>query len=254
MNVVMQRLVPSPVFILGSIRSGSTLLRCLLNSHSLVHAPHELHLVDLEVGMGSQFARLAMEVAGFDERELEHLLWDRVLHCELARSGKQVVVDKTPTNVLRWRRVAACWPQARYIFLLRHPVHIVESAVAARPHATAEESAELIGMFLEALDDARRTLIGLTVRYENLTKDPAAVTREVCRFLDVPWEAGMLDYGRSDHGPFRYGIGDFTDKIRSGRVQPGKPLPDPGQVPDSLRRFCTAFGYDHAVAAEPPPL
>jgi len=38
------RLVAAPVFILCTLRSGSTLLRVLLNSHSQIHAPHELHL------------------------------------------------------------------------------------------------------------------------------------------------------------------------------------------------------------------
>src|SRR3954467_12084339 len=38
------RLLEQPVFVLSSIRSGSTLLRVLLNSHTAIHAPHELHL------------------------------------------------------------------------------------------------------------------------------------------------------------------------------------------------------------------
>lgn len=80
-----------------------------------------------------------MEVADLDDRELEHLLWDRVLHRDLRLSGKRLIVDKTPTNVLRWR------PRARYIFLLRHPLRIVESAVTARPHATARSPPSLSG-------------------------------------------------------------------------------------------------------------
>src|SRR3954470_10054533 len=43
------RLVRSPVFVLSSVRSGSTLLRVLLNSHSQIRAPHELHLRTLQV-------------------------------------------------------------------------------------------------------------------------------------------------------------------------------------------------------------
>src|SRR5260370_26432337 len=112
-----ERLVESPVFILSSIRSGSTLLRCMLDTHSLIHAPHEMHLVDLAVQVDGRFAGLAMRVAGLDERELEHLLWDRVLHRELVRSGKRLIVDKTPTNLLRWQRVARRWPNSRYLLL-----------------------------------------------------------------------------------------------------------------------------------------
>ena len=38
------RLVTAPTFILSSVRSGSTLLRLLLDSHPDICAPHEMHL------------------------------------------------------------------------------------------------------------------------------------------------------------------------------------------------------------------
>ena len=237
------RLVPSPVFILSSIRSGSTLLRCMLDTHSLIRAPHELHLVDLAVQLNSRFAGLAMQVIGLDEQELEHVLWDRVLHRELVRSGKRVIVDKTPTNLLRWRRVALCWPRARYIFLLRHPVHIVESAIAARPHATPAESTELVHRFLVRMCEARDALHGLTIRYEELTDDPQATTRKACDYLEVEWEPGMVEYGQADHGPYLAGIGDFTDRIRTGRVLPSHAVPAAAETPEALRPFCRALGY-----------
>jgi hypothetical protein len=243
MTAAAERLVQSPVFVLSSIRSGSTLLRCLLNSHSLVHAPHELHLVDLSVRLDSRFSRLAMQVADLKERQLEHLLWDRVLHRELTRSGKTIIVDKTPTNVLRWQRVAECWPDARYIFLLRHPLRVAESAIAARPQATAAESTELVQLFLTSLTEARQSLPGATVRYEQLTQQPERVTRELCDYLGVGWEPGMVEYGSQDHGPFLSGIGDFTERIRTGRVLPGRPDPPAADVPEELRPFCHSFGY-----------
>ncbi|GGK72425.1 sulfotransferase family protein [Mangrovihabitans endophyticus] len=243
MIVAAERLVPSPVFILSSIRSGSTLLRCLLNSHTQIHAPHELHLVDLSVRLDSEFSQLAMRVAGLDGRQLEHLLWDRVLHRELVRSGKQVIVDKTPANALRWKRVAECWPDARYLFLLRHPVRILESAILARPHATPTESAELVRLFLTRLIEAREENQGCTVRYEDLARDPTVITKKICDWLDVRWEPQMINYGSRDHGPFLPGIGDFTQRIRVGRVLPGRPDPGSAEVPEELRTFCQSLGY-----------
>jgi Sulfotransferase family len=241
--VSVERLVRSPVFVLCSIRSGSTLLRCLMNSHPLIHAPHELHLVDLAVRLDSRFARLAMQVAGLDERDLEHLLWDRVLHRELVRSGKQLIVDKTPTNVLRWRRVAECWPQARYIVLLRHPLRVLESAVQARPHATLAESTDLVRLFLGRLEEARQSLPGITVRYEDLTRQPQRVTNDLCGYLGVRWDPVMLNYGRHDHGPFVPGIGDFTERIRAGRVLQARPDPTEDEIPEDLRPLCRSLGY-----------
>lgn len=43
------RLSSEPVFILSPVRSGSTLLRSMLDAHSLIHAPHESHVRRLAV-------------------------------------------------------------------------------------------------------------------------------------------------------------------------------------------------------------
>jgi hypothetical protein len=121
------RLVESPVFILSSLRAGSTLLRVILNSHSMIRSPHEIHLQTLEIRFTKFYTQLAMEKLGLDKSELEYLLWDRLLYRELVRSGKQIVVEKTPDNIFAWRRLQECWPNARYIFLLRHPGSVLTS-------------------------------------------------------------------------------------------------------------------------------
>src|SRR6266508_2070233 len=94
-NAARDRLVPSPIFILSSIRSGSTLLRCVLNSHTDLHAPHELHLTDLHVITDQHNAKLALRKMELDSTELENLLWDRILYRQLSLSGKAQIVEKT---------------------------------------------------------------------------------------------------------------------------------------------------------------
>src|SRR5215213_1547463 len=93
------RLVTAPAFILSSVRSGSTLLRVLLDSHSQIHSPHELHLRDLAVESKSKYADRSLKAVGLDVTAAQYLLWDRLLHRELARSGKRLLVNKTPSDV-----------------------------------------------------------------------------------------------------------------------------------------------------------
>jgi hypothetical protein len=237
----LDRLVRRPVFLLSTVRSGSTLLRSLLNTHSRIHAPHELHVRRLTVGYSTKLSMKAMAELGLNQADLEHLLWDRVLHRELTRSGKDLIVEKTPQNVFAHVRVAACWPDAQYIFLLRHPVSIAQSWQEAHPKTlTFEESVVATAKYMAALERAREDLTGLTVRYEELTSDPATTTRRICEFLAVPWEEGMLAY---DSTGFRKGLGDWRSKIRSGTVQPSRALPEPADVPEALRGICRAWGY-----------
>ena len=235
------RLLHKPAFILCSVRSGSTLLRVLLDSHSQIHAPLELHLRDLVVESRSVYSDRALKAIALDTRELQYLLWDRLLHRELTHSGKRVLVNKTPSDVFIADRLLECWPDARLIFLLRHPAAIAASRQAVRPQDGADRNAATVLRYGEALERARSAYPGLTVRYEDLARDPRAVTQDVCRFLGLPWEAIMLEYGRFDHGGYRAGLGDWKDKIRSGRVQ--EPPPPPAEIPPQLIDLSAAWGY-----------
>ncbi|MFN2488429.1 MAG: sulfotransferase [Actinomycetota bacterium] len=241
-----ERLLVAPVFILASIRSGSTLLRVLLNSHSQLHAPHELHLRNVNVHVSGDYAVQAMWTLGLDEAALEYLLWDRVLHRELERSGKKYIVNKTPTDVFMAGRIAECWPDARFIFLLRHPLAIARSRQRGNAYGDRRNLARVL-RFMNALEKARQDLDGLTVRYEDLTAAPAGVTQRVCELIGVEWEPEMLDYGRVDHGKHSPGLGDWGSRIRSGQIHAPRPLPAGVGVPEELRDLCAAWGYARDV-------
>lgn len=236
-----RRLVTSPVFVLCSVRSGSTLLRVLLNSHSQICAPHELHLRYLRVHVEQPYARKSVELLGLDARELEHMLWDQMLYRQLMASGKPVVVDKSPSNTGIWPRLVECWPDARFIFLLRHPAAIVASYMRGHDDRTVDRSARHIRGYLERIEAARAELPGVTIRYESLTSEPERETRRICAFLGVDWQRQMLDYGAYDHGPFKAGVGDWSKQIRSGRITPARDMPS--DVPDELRDIARAWGY-----------
>jgi hypothetical protein len=237
------RLLEAPAFVLCSVRSGSTLLRVLLDSHSRICAPHELHLRDISVSLKTDYAERSLAEIGLEATRLEYLLWDRVLHRELSESGKELLVNKTPSDVFIADRIRECWPDARFIFLLRHPVSITRSRQAARPQDSAARNLKMVKRYCDGIEKARHTYDGLTVRYEDVTADPERETRRLCEFLGVEWEPTMIDYGKYDHGRFRSGLGDWSEQIRSGQVQPPKPLPAPDEIPDELRDLAEAWGY-----------
>jgi sulfotransferase family protein len=240
------RLVDSPVFVLSCVRSGSTLLRVLLNSHSRIRAPHEMHLRTLHVHLDREFTAVAMKELALDKDELEHVLWDRLLDLELRRSGKDVIVDKTPPNTLIWRRLHRCWPNARYVILLREPGAVVSSLTHRRTDPDVTEITEEVLHYSEKLEEARQNLDSHVLTYEDLTAEPEKTTRNLCGFLDVPWEPGMLDYGRQDHGAFRPQLGDWSDDIKSGRIHRARAA-DPGvRLPERLAEIARSWGYQEA--------
>lgn len=245
------RLVESPAFIFSSVRSGSTLLRCILNSHSRVFSGHEMHLYGIGVAVDAGSTASAMGALGVSSTELEYMLWDRLLHWQLQNSKKEVIVEKTPANVLHWERIAQCWPKARYIFLLRHPVSIIESSVGSRSFLDTLESShrsKLIGAiakYIEAMEEAHSRVSSIKVRYEDLVSNPESTTKFICEYLGVPWEEQMLSYGDVSHGISETNeqIGDWGSKIRSGEIQSSRELPRLEEIPDDMKKLCQALGY-----------
>jgi hypothetical protein len=243
-----RRLLTAPVFIFSAPRSGSTLLRVILGSHSGLYAPPELPLNHLEVRADTVWVKASLEGLELSSEELQHMLWDRVLADALQRGGKAALVVKTPSNVLIWERIVACWPDARFIFLLRHPAAVVASLHASwgaewHPGETGsiEETVRKVQRYITAVEQARQALPGHTIRYEDLTTDPETEVRRLCGALSVPFEPAMLDYGRFDHAGFKPGLGDSSLSLRSGRIQPPAPLPD--DIPADFTDICLAWGY-----------
>ena len=233
------RLIQAPVFVICTLRSGSTLLRVLLDSHSQIRSPHELHLRYVSVHFDQKWSERSMKELGLDTRAADYLLWDRLLHRELTASRKSIIADKTPNNVFIVDRLREAWPDARFIFLLRHPGAIARS----RQKYKGEGADELIVQYVEALEAARQTYDGHTVRYEDLTADPERELRKICDFLGVPYEATMLDYGQFDHGRYKSGLGDWNEKIKSGAIQPPEPPPPLDEIDPALREMCAKWGY-----------
>jgi hypothetical protein len=233
------RLIEAPVFVICTLRSGSTLLRVLLDSHSQIRSPHELHLRYVSVHFDQKWSERSMKELGLDTRAADYLLWDRILHRELTVSRKSIIADKTPNNVFIVDRLREAWPDARFIFLLRHPGAIARS----RQKYKGEGADELIIKYVEALEAARQTYEGHTVRYEDLTANPERELRKICGFLGVPYEATMLEYGQFDHGRYKSGLGDWNEKIKSGAIQPPEPPPPLDEIDPALREMCAKWGY-----------
>jgi hypothetical protein len=247
------RLLQAPAFVMCSVRSGSTLLRVLLDSHSQIHSPQELHLKDFTVRVKTDYGTKALGEIGLDDEQLRFLLWDRLLHRELTAAGKSLLVNKTPNDVFIADLIARCWPDARFIYLLRHPGAIARSRQATRPQDAPERNARMVLRYGNAIEQARAAYPGMTLRYEDLTADPRKATQDVCAFLGLQWEAGMLDYGRFDHGRMKPGLGDWKAKIKSGEIQPAEPPPPLDEIHPSLLELCVAWGYESAPAVAPAP-
>jgi hypothetical protein len=229
-------------FLIGPPRSGSTLLARMLGANSQVCAPAEPHLLTPLAHLG-YYARVAAAdydpiiaesairelVGALPRGEADYLdalraYADSLYGGLLARSGRALLIDKTPAYALVLDFVAALYPQARYLVLTRHPLAVwssyVDSFFAGDPEA-AHRHNPLLERYVPAIArfvrEARVPL--LRVRYEELVREPGPQLERICAFLEIPYEPGMIEYGAQEGGavPAARGLGDPVTVARESR-------------------------------------
>jgi len=125
-DVASDETYPTPIFILGQPRSGSTLLERLLAQHADVEASgelfdftHQLHwCADLSpqgfVAIEAADRVSSQDLSSLGQRYLEHIKW--------RANGKKYVIDKLPLNYLLTAFIAKAIPQAIIIHSIRDPM------------------------------------------------------------------------------------------------------------------------------------
>jgi hypothetical protein len=220
--------VDAPFFIVGSGRSGSTLLRLIVSTHSRISIPPEtwflIPLVDrLPLGdpLGPaqvteahqiitshyRWPDLALDAGWLRERYAEldeptlRQLTD-VIYLELTRrEGKIRWGDKTPPYVKILPQLTQLYPEARIIHLARDGRDVAKSFLDAGWHGRfLHRSTAEWNVAIDAFREYRRSGHGddvLDIRYEDLVLDTEATVRRVCRFLGESYEPAMLDFADS---------------------------------------------------------
>jgi hypothetical protein len=215
---------PAP-FIVGVARSGTTLLRLMLDAHPELAIPPETHFIPKVVKAcdepGDPRERVFELITthrrwpdyGLDAGELRSRL-DPIdpltagdalrafygLYAE--RRGKPRWGDKTPSYVRRMRRVESALPEAHFVHLVRdgRDVALSQVEVDFGPDAVEDAARDWVEGIGKARRQARRVRRYIELRYEDLVADPEPPLRRVCEFIELPWDETMLDYheGASD--------------------------------------------------------
>ena len=216
------------IYLLSTPRAGSTLLRVMLMGHSEVFAPPELHLLPFEnlqeraellakrnqsylrEGLietikemeGISAADANQRMKAFEKQKLSvHAVYQRLQ--ELA--GGRYVVDKSPaygTDLKTLQRAEKISPGAFYIFLIRHPLSMIESfgrnrfdkllGIKEDPWKYAEDLwirvNRNIQQFLTIVPSARY----LQIRYEDLVQNPREKVEVLCSRLGIEFQESMI--------------------------------------------------------------
>lgn len=220
-----------PVFILGTERSGSNLLRLILNSHSHIAVPHPPHIVKYFAPLEPLYGDLSKDAA-FRRLvdDVLRLLDTHIYAWEIPIDVEAIVRTAQPRNAFgiyvalydqykahhgkpRWgckstfmidhvEEILARFPGAKLLFLVRDPRDVAVSSRKSvfstfHPWYTAQLWRDQQDAGIRWLDQLPGTTIQL-LHYERLVGDPEGQTRRICDFLEEPFEPGMLRFFETD--------------------------------------------------------
>ncbi len=247
-------------FVVTPARSGSTLLRYLLDSHPDVTSPPELnlsallqHLVDVwrqtNTALGldgdgeapAPTAPLTPEVRRHARKGV-----DDIMVTAANAAGASLYCDKSLTTVDHLATVSQCYPKASLIFLYRYPLDMIASGLEASkwgfnafgfaPFVMANPGnfvAALANYWIDKVSkmvefERSCELAHARIYYELLCDDPAGTLAQLFEFLGLPADdqaitrAFAREHGR---GPGDYKI-DYSGAIATASIGRGSTLPE----------------------------
>jgi tetratricopeptide (TPR) repeat protein len=199
-----------PVFIVGMMRSGSTLVEQIIDTHPEAHGAGEIAALpdlvremSLRVGSTLPYPQCVREL---DADDFEALAASYLTELQRVAPTARRVCDKHLINYEHLGLIQALFPKARVIHTRRDAMDTCLSCFCSRfpPGVPAfTEDLEHLGMrfndYLAIMEHWRSTLdmALLEIDYETLVEDQEGTTRRILEFLGLPWDESCLRFHES---------------------------------------------------------
>lgn len=230
------------VAVYGALRSGTTLLRLMLNAHPGLSCPGEMDFLFDHLRADGSYDAVALERDRIyrAHRDLyAHEPLDRPTPDALIR--RVAGVDCTAILMLHRHisRAVSLYPELRIIHFLRDPRDVARSSIgmgwAGNVYHGIDHWIETEGDWARIAPTHPAEKV-LTIHYETLIDAPEDTLKRICNFVGVPFDAAMLDYHKTSSyaAPSR----DLTTQWK--RKQTAKEV---GLVEAKLGPLLAASGY-----------
>ena len=197
---------PSPIFIVGLPRSGSTLIEQILASHSQVEGTFELPNL---LGIVREFDHADAQHDAYPEivrtvplEQFAHLGRRYIEETAPLRGARPYFIDKMPNNFSHVGLIQAILPRALIIDARRHPMDACFStykqhfAEGQSFSYDLEDLGRYYRCYLGLMDHWDALLPGkvLHLQYEQLIRDPEAQIRRLLSHCSLPFEPACLSF------------------------------------------------------------
>ena len=204
-----------PIFVIGTGRSGTTLLRTKLSAHPRIYLTHEAAFYAWEERFdpkrgGEAYLRYFLKTfsfrwLGIDPRPIldalpkpfdmgqTHLLYTEVMRQAAQKYGKVRFGDKSPYHSSHAGQILRDYPQAKIVRIIRDPRNVVKS-FARMPWAPANPivGANLCKMVQNQTRPYNDKIYN--VKLEDILAKPKETMAGVLDFVGEPWDDAVLDH------------------------------------------------------------
>ena len=224
----------SPIILGGCPRSGTTLVRVILDAHPNIACGPESSLLAgrfVSAELAERFEIAAAELDQLRRAATDHAHFIELFFTRCAdRRGKPRWAEKTPTNVRQLAYLFRHFPNAKFVHVVRDGRDVVCSLrtypkyrIVAGQRIPTNMRRPLRRCIQRWLRDTaagmawRRHPNYLEIRYEDLVENPEPTLRSLCTFLGDPWYPELLEYHqRQSQCQNPHGL--------SGRANVGQPI------------------------------
>ncbi|GBP63598.1 Protein-tyrosine sulfotransferase [Eumeta japonica] len=197
------------IFVGGVPRSGTTLMRAMLDAHPMVRCGQETRVVPRILQMRqhwikSQKESVRLEQAGISKAVLDNAIAAFCLEV-IVRHGEPAprLCNKDPLMLKMGTYVLELFPNAKFLFMVRDGRATVHSIISRQVTITGfdltsyrqclikwNHAVELMFQQCKAMGPEKC----LMVHYERLVLQPREQLQRVLRFLDLPWDEAVLHH------------------------------------------------------------
>ena len=192
-----------PVFIVGMMRSGTSLVEQILASHRAVFGAGELSF------WSDAFRRHEKKIleATLAETDLKELADDYLRLLSGLSPDAERVVDKAPVNFTYLGLIHSVFPNARFIHMRRNPIDTCLSIYFQNLSPAfnfANDLADLAHYYREyhrLMEHWRKVLpseVLLDTPYESLVGDQEIWSRKIIEFVGLDWDGRCLDFHKTE--------------------------------------------------------
>lgn len=219
--------IDNPVFIIGTERSGTNLVRLILNTHSDIHVPHPPHIMKnfkkIIKSYGSlesdkRISRLLDDIlnvvslhpypwqTSINRSDISGYLKSKSLlssalalyDCSLEKSGKKRWANKSTFMIHHVAGILEERPNAQFIYMARDCRDVLQSAKRSifnhfHPYFVGKLWKEEQNKGLYWNEKLGKDRIHL-LKYEDLLTDPEKAVSGLCDFLKISFDPRMLDF------------------------------------------------------------